>query len=395
MSKTIDKEEKEFYKKLAKDLQAIRPVCHMASIITTTIFIVLWVLRYEFTQFVFDFFGAWTYVFAFVLVGIPVYLLEQNRLSPLIDDAGKAIALGHSFRVGAALVIISLPLIVLTTTTSWVGSAEAGHASADATHQRGLNEMLSGLKSNSHNLHLSREKELAKSRKVGREAIKEQHAIKLQSRIHDNKRKHTGWQESKSIKKMLDRDNQRDSAIVERILAATLEKYDKETEKKLASIHGVHNDLKQDESLTATVLVETTKEVTSSRADRYRWIGRIFGFISVSFIFISIIAAFTKHYVMQRWGIRDSDLVRPSPTQFAFIMSYLKSIFSRNTRGNSSNRVGVNQLKNKLNSVVKDLDDPDKEREALQESIRLMGKLRDHGVNAKIGQDKKIRYHDI
>lgn len=296
-----------FYVGMVATLNSIRPLCHIASAITSIMFVVVWVMGQDWAEPFLKFTGIWSYLIVGAIGTAAVAYLEA-RISKLVDIMGHVIATGHSRRVTIGVIIIAAPFIALTASTSFVGSSEAAMESADAFHETKTKEITGSISQNDFKVHSDREKSYIQQRELQRSTISEKYDAKLKGLIVKNmarfdKAKTEAWH-----KKKLSEKNQADSASVKSQEIAALETFDKETANGIKQIETRHSKIEDAAAKTKEVLIELGTTNVVQKVDRLKWIGWFFGLITMIAVFVSIGAAILVHYVSEVCKIKKEEI---------------------------------------------------------------------------------------
>lgn len=307
MKKDEMMKDRPFYVGMVATLNSIRPLCHIASAITSIMFIVVWIMGQDWAEPFLRFTGIWSYLIVGAVGTAAVAYLEA-RISKLVDIMGHVIATGHSRRVTIGVIIIAAPFIALTASTSFVGSSEAAMESADAFHQSKSKEIAGSLKQTDFQTHTNREKGYLQQRELQRVNITEKHDAKLKTLIVKNTARFDKAKTEPWHKKKLSEKNQADSSRIKTEEIVALEIFDKETAKGLKEIEERHSKIESAAAAATSGLIKLGTDNVVQKVDRLKWIGWFFGLITMIAVFVSIGAAILVHYVSEVCKIKKEEI---------------------------------------------------------------------------------------
>jgi len=307
MKKEEMMKDRPFYVGMAATLNSIRPLCHIASAITSIMFVVVWVMGQDWAEPFLKFTGIWSYLIVGAIGTAAVAYLEA-RISKLVDVMGHLIATGHSRRITIGVIIVAAPFIALTASTSFVGSSEAAMESADAFHETKSKEIAGALKQTDFQVHSNREKGYIQQRELQRVNISEKYDAKLKALIIKNiarfdKAKTEPWH-----KKKLSEKNAADSSSIKSQEMQAIETFDKETEKGVKEIQDRHSKIESAAALATSGLIKLGTANVVQKVDRLKWIGWFFGLITMIAVFVSIGASILVHYVSEVCKIKKEEI---------------------------------------------------------------------------------------
>jgi hypothetical protein len=303
------RQDRQFYVGNAKHLQGIRKPCHVISAFTSTLFVVVWLLGQDFAADFINVLGGWSYVITFAAFAYPAVMIER-KISELIDDLGHLLATMHSKRLVLLMGAVTLPFILLSGVTSFVGMAEASHQGADAFQIQQLGAMSKTFsESKKELLQTQREADIRKQRFEQRQNLEQKFSEKLAAVVPNNLSKYPNYKTNERHSRKFMQSNAKDSVAILNQKHKELDAFDKETEKQISKVIDSHNSIAKSEANAKTELIRTGKETIIGRADRLKWLGRFFGWVALISLFVSILAAVGKHFICFKFEIKDSELV--------------------------------------------------------------------------------------
>lgn len=303
-------EDREFYLEMIQNLGRVKPLCHYASLITSIVFVAVFLMSQDFMSFASDAIGNWSYLAIAAIVAYPIWKLEMKVLSPLINSTARAFVKGDSIRIVVAMGALTLPFIILTATTSHVGMAETAEQRADGLQMEQLSGLSAALNTNTNTVLAQTEDKLRADRIEQRQTVEAKYLDQLAVVAQKNKLKFADWESSTVAKQNMEKANFEDSVYIKEQMSKALTRFDAETDAKLEALIKQNNKVRSDEQLSKTVLIETGTETVKAAASRTRWIGRWFGWLTVLGVGVSIVASLLIHFLAVTLKLTQKDLAK-------------------------------------------------------------------------------------
>lgn len=278
------------WKKVAAALHKIRTPAHVGSAITTALFILAYLLGY-------DIVAMWEqkepytfYTFGFALCLVAASQFEW-LVEPIVDSLGFVVASwGSSKRLAGIVILVALPLIIITSATSFVGIKTSVGGDSEAIAIKEVIDAKVKLKEKSTNTNLNN-KELAileDNRANQRETLEANIRAELGRKLAANEGLEWGTRQA---------ENKKLQAAAETKIAQKLADFDTETSMKSLAIlskQKVENAVLQSQD---NQLIEKLEKAKMTGVNRLGIMSNFLGLASVFCVLLSVLASIGLHTI--------------------------------------------------------------------------------------------------
>lgn len=293
MNKRIIIEKADDYRKVVKNLKALRPPCHVASAVSTICFMVVWAVSRQFFKPLLDWNPIVIYT-AITVISIPIALYFEKIVSGVIDAFATIFADQHGKRAVAGMGLVLAPLFFVAASTSFVGLRSTITQGSQAAVVDNLSHITKEVTSSSIALtdRLSkRENELKQQRSEMRKAIELEWNARIDSRKSQCEveySKNTTWLERQEKKQKC---LKRMTAAAKAKKATDLRKFDEETNELLQQLSKSNAELEKKTATSTGAALEVITEQSTDAVEQVNFLGGFFGFGAVLALVISLLAA--------------------------------------------------------------------------------------------------------